>query len=318
MVVKLDSQAVCKRDSFKYLGSTIQENGEIDEDVSHRIGEGWMKWRGRPKKYWREMIRRDMELLQLTEDMTLDRKWPLFQLDIKNVFLHGDLEEEVYMEQPLGFVAQGSLVWGSHSMISEYRRLIGKGLLFEDRGHKQIIGYTDVDWAGSPYDRRSTSGYVLVEGNVVSWKSKKQSVIARSNAEAKYRAMAVATCELVWIKQLLRELKFGEINEMELVCDYQATLHITSHRVFHERTKHIEFHPPYSLDYLNILNLNFYHIEHGTLVLSCPGQLQPLQLAQHALLVDEVSAFEVGDVAAACSVRGGNDGGCRKYSRFGG
>jgi len=32
--------------------------------------------------------------------------WPLHQLDIKNVFLHGDLEEEIDMEQPLGFVAQ--------------------------------------------------------------------------------------------------------------------------------------------------------------------------------------------------------------------
>jgi len=31
--------------------------------------------------------------------------WPLYQLDIKNVFLHGDLEEEIYMEQPHGFVA---------------------------------------------------------------------------------------------------------------------------------------------------------------------------------------------------------------------
>ncbi|KAF3645787.1 Villin-5 [Capsicum annuum] len=45
VVVKLDSQDVCKRDSFKYLGSMIQGDGEIDEDVSNRIGAGWMKWR---------------------------------------------------------------------------------------------------------------------------------------------------------------------------------------------------------------------------------------------------------------------------------
>ncbi|PHU14901.1 hypothetical protein BC332_16106 [Capsicum chinense] len=40
VVVQLESQEVCRRDSFKYLGSMIQGNGEIDEDVSHRIGAG--------------------------------------------------------------------------------------------------------------------------------------------------------------------------------------------------------------------------------------------------------------------------------------
>ncbi|KAK4364123.1 hypothetical protein RND71_015481 [Anisodus tanguticus] len=117
----------------------------------------------------------------------------------------------------------------------------GKRLLFKDRGHELIVGYTDIDYAGSPSNRRSTFGYyVLIGCNLVSWKSKKQSVVARSNAESEYRAMAVATCELVWTKQLLRELKFGEISQMKLVCDNKEALHIASNPVFHERTKHIE------------------------------------------------------------------------------
>ena len=45
--------------------------------------------------------------IRLLLSMVAMRSSPIFQLDIKNAFLHGDLAEEVYMEQPLGFVAQG-------------------------------------------------------------------------------------------------------------------------------------------------------------------------------------------------------------------
>ncbi|XP_075075263.1 uncharacterized protein LOC142162667 [Nicotiana tabacum] len=117
----------------------------------------------------------------------------------------------------------------------------GQGLLYENKGHADIVGYSDADWAGSPSDRRSTSGYcILIGGNLISWKSKKQDVVARSSVEAEYRAMALATCELIWLRQLLQELKIGRDEPMKLICDNQAALYIASNPVFHERSKHIE------------------------------------------------------------------------------
>ena len=41
--VRLDDQVVPKKDTFYYLGSMLQKNGDIDEDVSHRIKAGWLK-----------------------------------------------------------------------------------------------------------------------------------------------------------------------------------------------------------------------------------------------------------------------------------
>ncbi|RDX86688.1 Copia protein, partial [Mucuna pruriens] len=114
-------------------------------------------------------------------------------------------------------------------------------LLYKDKGDTHISGYCDADWAGSPIDRRSTTGFCIsIGGNVVSWKSEKQNIISRSSAEAQYRAMTLATCELIWVKQLIQKLKFANIQPMKLYCYNQATLHIASNPVFHERTKHID------------------------------------------------------------------------------
>ena len=52
--------------------------------------------------------------------------------------------------------------------------------------------------------------------------------------------MTLATCELIWLKHLLQELRFGKDKQMKLTRDNQAALHISSNPVFHERTKHIE------------------------------------------------------------------------------
>ena len=117
----------------------------------------------------------------------------------------------------------------------------GRGILYSNHGHNRVECFTDVDWAESKEDRRSTSGYcVFVGGNLVSWKSKKQGVVSRSSAESEYRAMAQSVCEITWLHQLLMEVGIKTVVPPKLWCDNQAALHITSNHVFHERTKHIE------------------------------------------------------------------------------
>ncbi|GAU39772.1 hypothetical protein TSUD_220160 [Trifolium subterraneum] len=117
----------------------------------------------------------------------------------------------------------------------------GKGLLFKNRGHIQVEAYTDADWAGNINDRRSTSGYcTFVGGNFVTWRSKKQSVVARSSAEAEFRSVAHGFCEVLWIKKFMEELKISGPTPIKVYCDNKAAISIAHNPVQHDRTKHVE------------------------------------------------------------------------------
>ncbi|KAL0415349.1 UNVERIFIED_CONTAM: Retrovirus-related Pol polyprotein from transposon RE1 [Sesamum latifolium] len=135
-----------------------------------------------------------------------------------------------------------SVHWEAALRILKYIKASpGKGLLFKRHGHVKIEAYSDADYAGSKDDRKSTSGYcTYVGGNLVTWRSKKQTTVARSSAEAEYRAMAHTTSEVLWLKNLLTELGFMYDDPIPMHCDNQAAIHIASNPIFHERTKHIE------------------------------------------------------------------------------
>lgn len=61
-----------------------------------------------------------------------------------------------------------------------------KWVLFtKNTDYQSIKSYTDVDWAGDNDDWRSTFGYfTFVGGNLVTWRSKKQNIVAHSSAKA--------------------------------------------------------------------------------------------------------------------------------------
>ena len=71
----------------------------------------------------------------------------------------------------------------------------------------KLTSYTDSDDGGSVDDRKSTSGYTFHFGTcVVLWASKKQPIVTLYSAEAKYVAATGATCQAVWMQQLLKYL----------------------------------------------------------------------------------------------------------------
>ncbi|KAK2996941.1 hypothetical protein RJ639_024875 [Escallonia herrerae] len=117
----------------------------------------------------------------------------------------------------------------------------GQGILLPANSSLTLHAYCDADWAGCPSTRRSTTGYIIFLGSSpISWRSKQQSVVSRSSAEAEYRAMATTSSEVIWLVRLLHDLHIPCTSPVSLFCDNQAAIHIAANPVFHERTKHIK------------------------------------------------------------------------------
>ena len=108
----------------------------------------------------------------------------------------------------------------------------GRGILYQKNGHLDLCAYTSADWAGDRDDRKSTSGYfTLVGGNLVTWRSKKQKVVALSSAEAEFRGVVNGIAEVLWPRKLLTELGYIPTKSCELYCDNQAAINISENPV---------------------------------------------------------------------------------------
>jgi hypothetical protein len=75
---------------------------------------------------------------------------------------------------------------------------------------------------------------------LVSYKSKKQSIVARSTTKTEYRAMTLGVVEMLWLKGLLTYLKLDKETQIKLWCDNQSSISIANYPVQHDKTKHVE------------------------------------------------------------------------------
>jgi len=128
------------------------------------------------------------------------------------------------------------LVFGSRNgdAISDTR---GRGTQVE----VECCAYADADWAGDHRDRKSISGWVAkINGDPISWSSKKQRVVALSTCESELYAEAAAIQEVLWIRTMLRELGLNSATGSTVFGDNQSTIAVSKNGIKGERTKHVD------------------------------------------------------------------------------
>eukprot|EP00253_Pinus_taeda_P035571 PITA_35571 len=100
------------------------------------------------------------------------------------------------------------LFWKAGKHVLHYLRgTSGYGLWYRQEDEVNLCGFTNVNWAGSPTDRKSTSGGIFsIRSTTISWYSRKQRSVALSLAEA----------------------------------EYMSCIKLSANPVFHDRSKHID------------------------------------------------------------------------------
>ena len=133
------------------------------------------------------------------------------------------------------------------------------GLWYSKDSNACLASYSDVDWAGSVDDRKSTSGgYFYLGNNLVSWMSKKQNSVSLSSAKAEYIAAGSCCTQLLWMKKLLHDYGI-----MCIFCDNTSAINLSKNLVQHSKSKHIEIRYHFIRDLVEdkVVCLEFIHTD---------------------------------------------------------
>ncbi|KAK3037862.1 hypothetical protein RJ639_031222 [Escallonia herrerae] len=140
----------------------------------------------------------------------------LEQLNVKTAFLHGELEEQIFMRQSQGFVIQD---------VNGLKEQLKREFEMKDLGATKRILEMEIQ-------RDRPAGILYL-----SQKKYIERVLQRFEAE--YIVAIEAVKEAIWLKGLVGDL--GLKQESSIVyCGSQSVMHLTKNQMFHERTKHID------------------------------------------------------------------------------
>eukprot|EP00253_Pinus_taeda_P006369 PITA_06369 len=159
----------------------------------------------------------------------------------------------------------GSLIFLTHTrpdithLVSLVSRYMTNPSEIHMKAAKRIL--SDSDWGGSLDDRKSTSGNCFSFGSgLVTWNSKKQSVVALSSTEAEYVAVTSAGTQALWLRKILEEIGEKQVQPTVIYCDNVSAIKLAKNPVHHSRTKHFDMKYHFIIDLVQKKDIELKHI----------------------------------------------------------
>jgi len=76
--------------------------------------------------------------------------------------------------------------------------------------------------------------------NLISWASKKQPIVSISSVEAEYVTATLASCQVVWLRRIWKDMSHTEKDPTPIFYDNTSTISLSKNNVFHKKSKHID------------------------------------------------------------------------------
>nr|GEV39650.1 hypothetical protein [Tanacetum cinerariifolium] len=178
-----------------------------------------------PRTYNEAMQSRDAALLLLA--LAAIHNLVIHQMDVKTTFLNGDLDEEMYMKQPKGFVMPGN----EHKvckLVKSLYRLKQAPKQWHQKFDEVVLS------SGLPVFLVDNIGAIL-------WASKKQTCITGSTMESEFLALAAAGKKAEWLRNLIPEISIWPkpITPIYIRCDSAPTMARAYSQIYNGKSRHL-------------------------------------------------------------------------------
>nr|GEX55604.1 Gag-Pol polyprotein [Tanacetum cinerariifolium] len=237
---------------FALTKNKRDEENIVIRNKSRLVSKGYAQKEGVDFKESFPLVAR-LEAVRLSIAYAAHKSFNVYQMDVKTTFLYGPLKEEVYVNQPDGFVDP----YHPEKVYHLKKALCGlKQAPMACVGIPMATKHLDADLSGTPIDqmkyqnsdhagyldsRKSTSGGIQFLGGdkLVSWSSKKQDCTSMSSVEAEYVLLFACCAQVLWMRTQLTDYGF-HFDKIPMYYDIKAAIAISCNPVQHSRTKHID------------------------------------------------------------------------------